>query len=193
MILKAMWWTEPRLFPATSFNMTAKVYHSRHKCTYSAGVGGLEYLSCPSSSLSREVDRRWAKQLASFSYEKRGRRSTGTERACKTQPCPSSPPTPWPRTSHLPSTLCSPPLLEEALQGPLSTSKPPEQILLWAEPPRPSPVSPQGHPGGSITRAPRLQHRAWHRVRVQWLLTDGNLRMGCRVALQPGVGWTCCV
>ena len=80
-----------------------------------------------------------------------------------------------------------------ALQGPLSTSKPPEQILLWAEPPRPSPVSPQGHPGGSITRAPRLQHRAWHRVRVQWLLTDRNLRTGCRAALQPGVGWTCYV
>lgn len=156
-------------------------------------MDGLEYLSCPSSSLSKEVKRRWAKQLASFSYEKRGRRSTGTERACKTQPRPGSPPTPWLRTSHLPSTLCPPNLLQEALQGPPSTSRPPEQILLWAEPPRPSPVSPQGHPGGSTSLAPHLQHRAWHRVRVQWLLTDGNLRMGCRAALQPGVGSTCCV
>ena len=35
----------------------------------------LEYLSCPSSSLSKEGERRWAKQLDNLSYEKRRRRS----------------------------------------------------------------------------------------------------------------------
>ena len=41
--------------------------------------------------------------------------------------------------------------------------------------------------GSAQLLSPHRQHRAWHRVRVQWLLTDGNLRMGCR---QPcSLGW----
>lgn len=50
-------------------------------------VGGLEYLSCPSSSLSKEVERRWAQQWSSFSYEER----KGEHRGRKSLQDPASP------------------------------------------------------------------------------------------------------
>ena len=115
-------------------------------------MDGPEYPASPSPSPRVRLEGRWPGRGNRWSYKER--KPEQRERACKTQPHPGSPHTPWPRTSHLSHTLSPQPLLQEALQGPPSTSRPPEQILLWTELSRPRPVSPQGHPGGTTTPVP---------------------------------------
>ena len=153
----------------------------------------LEYLSCPSSSLSKEGERRWAKQLDNLSYEKRRRRS----RDIKSLQDPASP---WlsshtiaqdqPSPLHpVPSTppLGSPPGSSKHLQT--TRADRPEGRATTATSYLPTRTSWGHHNSCPLTS----QHRTWHTVSVQWLFTDQNLGTGCRAALQPGVGWTCCV
>lgn len=156
-------------------------------------MDGLEYPASPSPSPRARLEGRWPGRGTRWSYKER----KPEQREGKSLQDPASP---WLSSHMMAQDQPSPP-------HPVPSKPPP------GSPPGSSKhlqITRADRPVGTATTAKSClptrtswgqhdscpltsQHRAWHTVRVQWLFTDQNLRTGRRAALQPGVGWTCCV